>query len=213
MKRAAAVTAAVVLTVLAVVAGAAMTACAPSKPVTKTAVQLQLSMREAWSDHGWYTREYYVAAVHAGANQAAAAQRLLKNQEDIGALFGTFYGATTRTQTTTLLKEHITIAVEVVAAAKAGDQAKLAQANERWHRNFVELAALLRRINPHFPYDQTLKMLNDHLALLTVALTSYLAGDFPRSVIDNDAYIHEILTMADHFSKGIIAQFPNKFRR
>lgn len=209
MKRAPAVTAAIVLVVAA---GMITTACASWKPTTRA--QLQLSMREAWSAHAWYTREYYVSAIQGSANQQAAAQRLLKNQEDIGALFGIYYGTATRAQTTTLLKEHIAIAVEVVAAAKAGDQTKLAQANERWHRNFVELATLLHRINlNHFPYDRTLKMLNDHLALLTAAVTSFLAGDFPRSVIDNDAYVSEILTMADHFSQGIIAQFPDKFRR
>ena len=52
----------------------------------------------------------------------AAANRLMKNQEDIGKAVATFYGAAAGQQLTTLLKEHITIAVDLIKAAKAGDK-------------------------------------------------------------------------------------------
>ena len=46
----------------------------------------------------------------------------MKNQEDIGNAIGAIYGAAAGTQLTSMLKEHITIAVDLIKAAKAGDK-------------------------------------------------------------------------------------------
>ncbi|HCT75851.1 MAG TPA: glycosyltransferase [Micromonosporaceae bacterium] len=170
-------------------------------------------MRQQWSYHAWYTREYYVAAILGTANADAAATRLLKNQEDIGTAIGQYYGPEAGSKVTALLQDHIKIATEVVGAAKAGDQAKLADADARWKQNFVDLATLLSTANPsYFPYDQTLELLNQHLSLLTTAVTSFIGGGYAQSVVDNDAYYQEILMMADFFTDGIIKHFPDKFQ-
>lgn len=42
----------------------------------------------------------------------------MKNQEDIGNAVGQIYGAPAGQQLTTLLKEHITIAVDLIKAAR-----------------------------------------------------------------------------------------------
>ena len=70
-----------------------------------------------------WTRDYIIAAVGDQPDAQAAANRLMKNQEDIGNAVATFYGAAAGQQLTTLLKEHITIAVDLIKAAKAGDKA------------------------------------------------------------------------------------------
>ena len=49
---------------------------------------------------------------------------------------------------TAQLREHILIAADVIAAAKAGDQAKLADAQARWAANADDIAALLASANP-----------------------------------------------------------------
>jgi hypothetical protein len=68
-------------------------------------------MRKLWTDHVVWTRDYIIAAVGDQPDAKAAATRLMKNQEDIGNAVATFYGAPAGRQLTTLLKEHITIAV------------------------------------------------------------------------------------------------------
>lgn len=204
---------AVVLAILGVLTTIAVTGKPAATPApSQSAAELKACMRQVWADHAWYTREYYVAAIHSTANAGPAVQRLMSNQDEIGAVFGKYYGAEAGARTAALLKEHIVIAGEIVTAAKAGDAEKLAEANARWHKNFEDVAAFLATANPqHFPYAPTLHLLHEHLRLLTVAVTSFLTGNYGQSIVDNDAYVHEILMMADHFSNGIIAQFPEKF--
>ncbi len=74
-----------------------------------------------WSDHAIWTREYIVAAVDGSPDANAAATRLLRNQDDIGGAVAGFYGKDAGDKLTALLKEHIMIAVDLIAAAKAND--------------------------------------------------------------------------------------------
>ena len=53
---------------------------------------LRQGMRKLWSDHAIWTRDYIVAAVGDQPDQQAAAARLMKNQEDIGAAVAVYYG-------------------------------------------------------------------------------------------------------------------------
>jgi hypothetical protein len=52
----------------------------------------------------------------------------MRSQEDIGGAVAKYYGDAVGRQLTTLLKQHIGIAVDVVTAAKAGDKAGFKQA-------------------------------------------------------------------------------------
>ena len=68
------------------------------------AAVLRQDMRTLWSDHVIWTREYIVAAVADQPDQQAAAARLMKNQEDIGAAVATYYGQPAGARLTELLK-------------------------------------------------------------------------------------------------------------
>src|SRR5207248_3414214 len=80
---------------------------------------LKQDMRKLWTDHVVWTRDYIIAAVGDQPDAPAAAARLMKNQEDIGNAIAKYYGAPAGQQLTTLLKEHISIAVDLIKAAKA----------------------------------------------------------------------------------------------
>ena len=57
---------------------------------------VRIALRKLWSDHVIWTRQYIVAAVAGTPDADAAAGRLLKNQEDIGAAFVPYYGQAAR---------------------------------------------------------------------------------------------------------------------
>ena len=57
-------------------------------------------MRKLWTDHVVWTREYIIAAVGDQPDAKVAANRLMKNQEDIGNAMAKFYGAAADQQLT-----------------------------------------------------------------------------------------------------------------
>src|SRR5688572_3744685 len=109
------------------------------------------ALRKLWSDHVIWTRQYIVAAVAGTPDADAAAGRLLKNQEDLGAAIVPYYGQGAGDGLTGLLKEHIMIAVDLVAAAKSDDQSAFATHDQRWTANIGEIAAFLSAANPNWP--------------------------------------------------------------
>src|SRR5438067_12632868 len=194
----------------------AVCACATAAMSTATSPspassQLHDAMRKLWSDHVVWTRLYIISAVAGDASAQTAANRLLRNQEDIGNAIVPYYGAAAGTQLTNLLEQHILIAVDLVAAAKAGDQAKVADADRRWHVNANDLATFLSGANPNWPKATVLAMLNQHLALTTQEATARIQSRWSDDASTFDSIFSQILTMADALSDGIVKQFPARF--
>jgi hypothetical protein len=175
-------------------------------------MKFRADMRKLWEDHITWTRVYIISAAANLEDQKAAAGRLLQNQTDIGNAIKPFYGEAAGTKLTALLKDHITIATELIAAAKAGDAAKKTDAANRWNRNADEIASFLSAANPkHWPEADMKKMMHDHLDLTTQEVVARLSKDWAADVAAYDKVHDEILAMADMLSEGIIHQHPEKF--
>ena len=121
---------------------------------------LKLAMRRLWSDHVVYTRTYIISAVAGLQDAQATATRLLRNQQDIGNAIVPFYGQEAGNQLAQLLQEHIKIAVELVAAAKTGDQNRFADADKRWTDNANQIATFLAGANPNWPKKDVTDLLS-----------------------------------------------------
>jgi hypothetical protein len=195
----------------ATVAGAWPAAHGRETTPLSAAETLRQDMRALWSDHVIWTREYIVAAVADRPDQQAAAGRLMRNQEDIGAAVAAYYGRPAGAKLTELLKAHIAIAVDVIKAAKAGDSAAMQQADRMWHRNGEEIAAFLSTANPNWPHRMLIEMMNTHLSTTTDEVVARLSRNWEQDVLAFDAVYRHILAMSDLLSGGIIKQFPDRF--
>lgn len=178
---------------------------------SEKAAALKQDMRKLWTDHVVWTRDYIVAAVADQPDAQAAATRLLKNQEDIGRAVATYYGADAGQKLTTLLKEHITIAVDLIKAAKAGDKAAQQQADTKWHQNATQIADFLSKANPNWPRATLVEMMNRHLSTTTDEVVARLTKNWDGDVRAFDAVYDHILHMSDALADGIVKQFPDKF--
>lgn len=171
-------------------------------------IELRQDMRKLWSDHVIWTRGYIVAAVANDPSASAAAARLMKNQEDIGNAIVPFYGSMAGIKLTDLLKSHISIAVDLVAAAKAGDNAKVADADKRWHENAAQIATFLSNANPNWSKEMLLTMLNEHLTLTTQEATARIQKRWTDDQATFDKILTQALSMADTLTDGLARQFP-----
>jgi hypothetical protein len=188
----------------------------PRQPAAGTssvsaAGKLRQDMRKLWTDHVVWTRDYIIAAVGGHPDAPAAAARLMRNQEDIGNAVGSVYGAAAGQQLTSLLKQHISIAVDLIKAAKAGDTAAQKAADAKWQQNGVDIADFLSKANPNWPRATLVDMMRQHLSTTTDEVVARLKGDWEADVRAYDEVYRHILAMSDALSDGIIKQFPDKF--
>jgi hypothetical protein len=172
---------------------------------------LRQDMRKLWTDHVVWTRGYIIAALADQPDALAAASRLMKNQEDIGAAVAKFYGAPAGEQLTTLLQEHISIAVDLVKAAKEGNKAAQQQADKKWQENAVDIADFLSKANPNWPRATLVDMMKMHLSTTTNEVVARLNKNWVEDVRAFDAAYDHILKMSDALAAGIVKQFPDKF--
>ena len=193
---------------------AASTNVAYSPPtVTRKEFALRSDMRQLWEDHITWTRLTIISLTTGSPDTQATVARLLKNQVDIGNAVKPFYGKAAGNQLTERLRQHILIAADLVTAAKAGEQAKLADAQARWKQNAGDIAAVLNSVNPRYWTVGALEaMLGVHLTLTTQEAVARLKGNWAADVAAYDKIHHHALMMADTLSSGIVKQFPRRFR-
>jgi hypothetical protein len=175
------------------------------------AAMFKQDMRTLWTDHVVWTRDYIIAATEKQPDAPVALNRLMKNQDDIGNAVAKYYGDPAGRQLTTLLKEHIAIAGDIVKAAMAGDKTGQKAADDRWHQNAIQIAEFLSKANPNWPRATLLDMMNTHLSTTAAELTARLNKDWEGDVRAYDAVYDHILHMADALADGIVKQFPDKF--
>jgi hypothetical protein len=176
------------------------------------AVALREDMRKLWEDHITWTRLAIISLETGTPDTNATVARLLQNQSDIGDAVKPFYGEAAGVELTKQLRAHILIAADVIAAAKAGDGAKLADAQARWIENADQIAAVLHSVNPRYwPLDVLKAEMHMHLELTTQEAVARLQGDWAADVAAYDEVHEHILHMSDVLSDGIIKQFPARF--
>ena len=178
---------------------------------TSKSEQLRMAMHKLWEDHIVWTRNVILNIMDDLPGTDQAVNRLLKNQDDIGNAVKPFYGEAGGKELTRLLREHITIAADLLKAAKAGNNTAFDASNKKWFVNADEISDFLSKANPNWKSGDMKKMMHDHLTLTTEEAVARLKKDYAADVKAYDKVHDEILSMADMLTDGIIKQFPGKF--
>jgi hypothetical protein len=178
---------------------------------TSKSEQLRMAMHKLWEDHIVWTRNVILNIMDDLPGTDQAVNRLLRNQDDIGNAVKPFYGEAGGKELTRLLKEHITIAADLLKAAKTGNNSAFDAANKKWSANADEISDFLSKANPNWKLNDMKKMMHDHLTLTTDEAVARLKKDYVADVKAYDKVHDEILMMADMLTDGIIKQFPGKF--
>ena len=188
------------------------TAADDAARISRSAFALRQEMRRLWEDHITWTRLAIISLTTDSPDTEATVGRLLENQTDIGDAMKPFYGEAAGEELTRQLRLHILIAADVVAAARAGDQTALADAQARWQSNADDIAAVLNTVNPKYWGLATMKAeMRKHLDLTTQEAVARLQGNWSADVAAYDQIHEHILHMSDLLSSGLVKQFPNRF--
>lgn len=173
--------------------------------------QLHAAMRTLWDQHMAWTWSTVVAFAENSPGLDATVSRLLSNQADIGNAIAPYYGDVAAAQLTELLQTHITLAVPVLTAAKAGDTAALDAALDDWYANARDIADFLAAANPNWSQAEMREMMATHITQTTAYAAAVIGGDYAGAITEFDEAQAHMAHMADELSAGVIAQFPKKF--
>jgi hypothetical protein len=181
--------------------------------ISSKELALRQEMRRLWEDHVTWTRLAVISLTTDAPDTTASVGRLLRNQTDLGNAIKPYYGAAAGRQLTALLRQHILIAADLIAAARKSDQAGLSSEQARWTSNADQIATLLSSANPRSWKPRAMKaMMRDHLRLTTNEVVARLQGNWAADVRAYDRIHLQILHMADMLSAGLVDQFPSRFR-
>ncbi len=180
--------------------------------ISKTQQTLSNRMRLLWEQHVYWTRLFILSIAFGLPDVEFVTNRLLRNPKDFEAALKPFYGGNIAAKFAELFTSHLTIAAELVMAAKAGDNAAAADAERRWYANADEIAAFLSSINPYWSAQEWRKMLYDHLAMTKTEAVDILTQKYEDSINTFDRIEQQALMMADVMTQGLVKQFPQQFR-
>lgn len=137
----------------------------PTMGISKAAFGLSKHMRMLWEQHVVWTRLAILSMIFDLPDVDLVTERLLRNPKDFGAVLKPLYGEQVAARFEDLFTNHLTIAAELIKAAKSGDARAAADAEKRWYANADEIAEFLASINPYWSEQQWKSMLYEHLEL------------------------------------------------
>jgi curved DNA-binding protein CbpA len=111
------------------------------------------------------------------------------------------------------MRDHLVIAAQLVRAAKRNDTNEVTRLEKKWYENADELAKFLSRINPNWSESEIKTMMHEHLALTEKEAIAILKNEWEQSINLFSKIEHQAFMMANTYIKGLVAQFPDKFKR
>ena len=171
------------------------------------------SMRKLWEDHSHWTRLFIISTIADLPDQSDTAQRLIQNQNEIGAAFKPFYGDAAGDKLAGLLREHALISATMLQAARKADASAFEEAVAHWYSNADEIAQFLHDTNPeNWPLRRTKPMMRLYLDLTLEQALARWNGKYDEDIAAYEKVHNHALEIADMLSQGIINKFRQKFR-
>ncbi len=170
-------------------------------------VKLKEHLRKLFTDNITWTRLYLIDMLNNSMSLDHTTNRLFKNQDTIGNFIRPFFGDTTADTFTSLLKEHITVVIDMMKSIKDGDTTKEANLEADSVINAENMSTFLNSINQYFSREDILDLFKTHILLLKYQFIARMNGDFNADILYFDMGLHHVLTIADCLFKGIIERF------
>ncbi|HEY4623496.1 MAG TPA: hypothetical protein VIH12_06530 [Solibacillus sp.] len=175
--------------------------------ISKKEADFMAMNRLLWMEHVNWTRMTIISIVFGLPDLPFVQERLLRNATDLGNCLRPFYGDQIANRYADLIKDHLTIAAELVTAASKGDAVTAKLKEEEWYRNADDIVAFLTSINPFLHKKPLQQMFYEHLRLTKEEAVTMIQGNYKEDVAVFDQIEAEALAMSDMIASAIVCQF------
>lgn len=167
-------------------------------------VKLKMNMRKLWTDHTTFTRMFIVDLLGNLPSINYTTDRLFKNQEAIGNFNKLYFGDIAGDDLTNLLKEHITLTIDIFKAIKVGNMTNVTILETDAVTNVENIATFLNTINHCYSKDELTDLFKTYLILIKYQFIARMNGDYNADIIYYDMGLHHIFMISDYLTNGII---------
>lgn len=176
-------------------------------------VELREALRDLWVSHVFWVRNVALATrLGDGGAAKVAEENVVKNAQAIADAIIPVYGKPAADKLFGLLAGHYGAVKEYMTAAYATDTAGKDAAVEKIKGNATEIAVFLSSANPNLPKNTLVSLLFAHGAHHIAQINAFATKDFAAEAEVWSATNEHMLMIADVLGKGIVKQFPTKFR-
>lgn len=179
--------------------------------ISKAEMELNQGFRLLWEQHVAWTRMLIISIAASLPDEALVTERLLRNPPDMANVFRRYYGDEIAARFSSLMRDHLVLAAQLVKATKVGKNQAATEAEKKWYANADEIAAFLNSINPNWPESVLMHMLHEHLRMTKSEAVLRLSKNYKADIEAYDQIEKQALEMADAFTNGIVKQFPDAF--
>ena len=193
----------------------------PEKEVTpvlsEKSTLFRMDSRTLWSRFGWSPLNYSIALNNNIEGLLEVENRAYKHATRIGNFVVPYYGAEVGKTLGDALIEFARIAINVMIDLKEG--IPLDGTKTKWDQSIENIATFLSTINPEYWPKEPVKSYFDALANFWIdSINARQAKDFAADSAAMDGIeklvtlgSSDLVSLADVFSTGVIAQHPEKF--
>ncbi|MCL2555907.1 MAG: LysM domain-containing protein [Firmicutes bacterium] len=160
-------------------------------------------MREAWKKLAFWTRMIMVSIINRLNDRPAIMERFIQNAYDISTIFSNRFSNKQR-QLDEMLKEHLTIGVELLLMLSEGRSAPANRLNEEWYLSADRLARFFSELSQAYPADTTKHHIHNMMDTIKEQATKRMLGHYGSEVEAFDRGALKIQQMADYFANGML---------
>ena len=172
---------------------------------------LRTTMQKYWYDTIYHIRMLIISKVNEIDDVDDILERLIINQEEIGAAIKFYYDKEIVTGFIKLLKDHIRITQDVIINTVDKDTEQLSEDKINLYKNTDDISSFLFEVNAHINNKLMKNLLIDYIEATEKMLNYRINSNYVYEFMMFDESLQYALTISDMISNSIIEEFPDKF--
>jgi hypothetical protein len=172
--------------------------------------KFQMASRNLWNDNAWRVRNYIVSTLANTPDSISAGKWVIENISDLSGVVKEFYGEEAATKFTEIMRSFVSAIATKLELVKSGESISTLLPED--YDVINSLATFLDTTNPEYWKKEIVSPVIQSIFELWInQMLARVASEWDMDLKYTDEIHEKILLLADVFSNGLIAQFPENF--